>query len=129
MKFYVRTAVAGILLAILTIRGFVLFASPIPVQLFTLFLAYTACVYLGAALSDSRVRWISIEFLLSTVFYVFAVLGLIYSPVWVAIGFILHGVWDMLHHPRLIKTKVVRWFPPLCAVFDWIVGIYILVFY
>lgn len=35
----------------------------------------------------------------------------------------------MLHHPKVIKTEVVRWFPPLCAIFDWIVAVFILRFF
>jgi hypothetical protein len=39
-------------------------------------------------------------------FFTFAALGLIYSPIWLAIGFILHGLWDTLHHPKMITTKI-----------------------
>jgi hypothetical protein len=35
----------------------------------------------------------------------------------------------MLHHPKIIKTSVVNWFPPLCAVFDFIFAVFILKFY
>jgi hypothetical protein len=128
-KLTVRTIVAGVLLALLVIRMFYMFTSPISYQLFVLFYAYTACVYLGAALSDSRISWISVEFAMSFLFFAFAFLGLQYSPIWLALGFILHGIWDMLHHPRMIKTKVVKWFPPLCATFDFIVAVFILRFY
>ncbi|MEH7083033.1 DUF6010 family protein [Neobacillus drentensis] len=125
----VRNIVAGVLLAMLTIRIFITFTSPISYQLFALFLAYTACVYAGAALSDSRVTWISIEFVVSFVFFNCALLGLLYSPLWIGLGFILHGIWDSLHHPRIIKTSVVRWFPPLCAIFDFIVAVFMWRFY
>ena len=129
MKNKVKTVVAGVLLAMLTIRIFITFTSPVSHQLFALFLAYTACVYLGAALSDSRNTWILIEFAVSFIFLNCALLGVVYSPIWLGVGFILHGIWDMLHHPKVIKTKVVRWFPPLCAVFDWIVAVCILRFF
>ncbi|ETI67250.1 DUF6010 family protein [Neobacillus vireti] len=129
MKSNVRNIVAGVLLALLTIRTFITFTSPISYQLFALFLAYTACVYLGAALSDSRITWISIEFAVSFIFLNCALLGLLYSPIWIGLGFILHGIWDMLHHPKIIKTSVVKWFPPICAVFDFIVAVFIVRFY
>ncbi|MGV3487313.1 MAG: DUF6010 family protein [Tuberibacillus sp.] len=128
-KFDVRWIAAGILLALLTIRIFVFFTSPIAYQLFVLFYSYTACVYLGSALSDSRIKWISIEFLMSIVFFTLAFLGFVSSPLWVVLGFLLHGTWDLLHHPRVIKTKVVRWFPPLCAVFDFVVAVYLFIFF
>ncbi|MDQ1147836.1 hypothetical protein QE429_004663 [Bacillus sp. SORGH_AS 510] len=129
MNSNLRNIVTGVLLALLTIRLFYTFTMPVSYQLFTLFLAYTACVYAGAALSDSRIKWISVEFAVSLVLFNFALLGLLYSPIWVGVGFILHGIWDMLHHPKLIKTSVVRWFPPLCAVFDFIVAFFIMRFY
>jgi hypothetical protein len=129
MKAYGRYIIGGFLLALLTIRALYLFSSPVSYQLFALFLAYTACTYVGAALSDSRLKWISVEFVVSALFFSFAALGLIVSPVWLAMGFILHGIWDMLHHPKMIKTKVIKWFPPLCAVFDFVVAAYILTFF
>ncbi|WP_462413119.1 DUF6010 family protein [Neobacillus sp. Marseille-QA0830] len=129
MKTNVKSIVAGILLSLLVIRLFYSFEFPLSYQLFTLFLAYTACVYPGAALSDSRVKWISIETLVSLVFFHLAFLGMVYSPIWVALGFLLHGIWDMLHHPKLVKTSVVKWFPPLCAVYDIIFAIFIIRFY
>lgn len=129
MKSNMKAIMAGVLLALLVIRMFYTFTMPVSYQLFTLFLAYAACVYLGAALSDSRPLWISIEFIMSLVFFQMAILGITHSSIWVAFGFFLHGIWDMLHHPKLIKTSVVKWFPPLCAVFDWIVAVFILRFY
>lgn len=129
MKSNVKSIIAGVLLVMLVIRLFYTYSMPVSYQLFALFLAYTACVYLGAALSDSRPVWISIEFFMSLLFFQLAFLGLLYSPIWLGLGFMLHGIWDMLHHPRIIKTRVVNWFPPLCAVFDFILAVFILRFY
>lgn len=128
-KAIAKSIVAGILLALLLIKTFIMFTSPIAYQLFALFLGFTACTYLGAALSDTRLKWISVEFAMSMLFFTFAALGLIYSPIWLASGFILHGLWDTLHHPKMIKTKIIKWFPPLCAIFDIIVAVFILTFY
>jgi predicted membrane protein len=128
-KSTIKVLVTGILLALLVIRMFVMFSVPLSYQLFTLFLASTAFVYFGSGLSDSRHTWISVELIMSCVFFQFAFLGFLYSPIWLVIGFILHGIWDMLHHPKVVKTKVVKWFPPLCAIFDFVVAVFILTFY
>jgi len=128
-KFNFRYIVAGILFALLTIRLFYVFDSPIPYQLCALFYVYTSCVYFGAALSDSRITWISVEFIMSCLFFWFDFLGLLYSPIWLIVGYILHGIWDMLHHPKIIKTKVINWFPPICATFDFVVALFILRFF
>ncbi|WP_121663768.1 hypothetical protein [Metabacillus litoralis] len=82
-KIEFKSVVVGILLALLVCKLFFSFSSPFSYQLFASFLAYTACVYLGAALSDSRVKWISTEL---------AFLGLVFSPLWIAFGYLLHGV-------------------------------------
>jgi hypothetical protein len=129
MKSNLKVITIGVLLSLLVIRLFYSFTVPVSYQLFTLFLAFTACVYAGAALSDSRINWLSVESVMALIFFNFAILGLTHSPFWVGAGFILHGIWDMLHHPRMIKTKVVRWFPPLCAAYDFVVGIFIFSFY
>jgi hypothetical protein len=76
MKTNVKSIVAGILLSLLVIRLFYSFAFPVSYQLFTLFLAYTAGVYPGAALSDLRFKWISIETLVSLVIFSFLGVGI-----------------------------------------------------
>jgi hypothetical protein len=76
-----------------------------------------------------RNKYIFIELIFSLVIFTFASLGLLYSPYWLVLGYILHGVWDILHHPKIIQTKVIKWFPPFCAVVDFIVGIYIYISY
>ena len=44
-------------------------------------------------------------------------------------GYVLHGTWDLLHHERGIQTQIVGWYPPVCVVYDWIVGLAVLVWY
>jgi hypothetical protein len=45
-----------------------------------------------ASLSDMRNKYISIELIFSLVIFTFASLGLLYSPYWLVLGYILHGV-------------------------------------
>lgn len=95
-------------------------------ELFALFLALTACVYGGAALTPAGARFGKVEFPFVALVFVTAVLGLLISPVWIAVGYFAHGGWDLLHHQHRIATPVVAWFPPLCAVFDAVVGGFVL---
>ncbi len=53
-KIEFKSLVIDILLALLVCKLFFSFSSPFSYQLFALFLAYSACVYLRAALSDSH---------------------------------------------------------------------------
>ena len=129
MKTYLKLIAIGLALALLAIFLFQLPPAPVSLQLFALLLAYTACFYPGAALSDGRRLWLSVEVGSSLVFLACAFLGLWLGPRWLALGYLLHGLWDMGHHPKRIQTRVVSWFPPLCATFDFVVAAFIVVWY
>ena len=122
-----RATLIGLFVSLLVIRLFHLTGKPQSLQLFAVFLAYTSCVYAGTALASGKQPWLAIEGLFSLAILACAWLGLIGSPLWISLGYGLHGLWDLAHHPKAISTKVVRWFPPLCAVFDFVVAIYVLV--
>jgi hypothetical protein len=129
VKTYIKLIVIGLALALLAIFLFG-FASPVvALQLYALLLAYTACLYAGAALSDGRASWLGVEVGVSAVIFGCAFLGLWQSSRWLALGYVLHGLWDLCHHPRRIRTRVVDWFPPICATFDFAVAIFISVWY
>ena len=98
-------------------------------EIFSLFLALTACVYGGAALTPAGAGFGSIELPFVVVVFLCSTLGLVYSPVWIAVGYFLHGVWDILHHLHKVQTPLVRWFPPLCAAFDIVVGGFVLIWW
>lgn len=78
-------------------------------------------VYLGFALVDGRRTVLIAESLFVAVGMAFTVCGWLYGPTWIAIGLLLHGLWDILHHhprPRLGAKTVPRWYVPFCAVAD-----------
>ncbi|HYK71608.1 MAG TPA: DUF6010 family protein [Pseudoneobacillus sp.] len=125
----VKYVLIGLVISFLLIRVFHFAVAPYHYQLFALFLAYTACVYLGAALSDSRLNIILTETVVSIVIFACAYLGMVYSPFWVALGYLLHGTWDLFHHPKLISIKIVKAFPPLCVVVDFSVAAFIFYYF
>jgi len=129
VKTYITLIVIGLALALLAIFLFG-FASPVvALQLYALLLAYTACFYAGAALSDGRPSWLGLEVGVSAIVFGCAFLGLWQSSRWLALGYVLHGLWDLCHHPRRVRTRVVPWFPPICATFDFAVAFFISVWY
>jgi hypothetical protein len=89
-------------------------------------------VYLGGALHEGseggrggRVS-LAVAAVGAAVFVVLGVVGL-RGPAWVVpAGFLLHGVWDWAHHAMERRT-VGRWWPPFCALFDVIFGVYLMV--
>ena len=88
-----------------------------------LFLALTACIYLGALLAQSTsTLTAAAEFAIAGLVFVCAWLGLAFGAIWLAVGYALHGAWDWLHHSGKITTRVAPWFPPACAAFDFVVA-------
>ncbi len=121
-----KILILSIALAATFIIGTHYFAEMHQLKVFALFLALTSCFYGGATLTPSGAKYLKIEMPFVVIVFMSSFLGLILSPVWIAIGFFIHGFWDVLHHFNKVKTPVVKWFPPLCAIFDVLVGIFIL---
>lgn len=97
-------------------------------DLLALALAGIGAVYVGFAISDGRRKWVVIEVAVAAGFLTLAALGLWVSPVYLGAGYFLHGGWDIFHHsPQPLKTHVVPWYPPFCAVYDWVVAVFIFV--
>ncbi len=83
-------------------------------------LAVIGAIYVGFGFADGRVRIAVLEFSVATGFLVLAFLGLWLAPVFIAVGLILHGFWDLAHRPRVITTRLPSWYPPFCAAFDFV---------
>lgn len=97
-------------------------------QLIALFLASTACVYCGALLAQpAPARFVALEVAMGMAVFACAVVGLRASTSALAAGYVLHGAWDLLHHPNAVPTRVAGWFPPLCAAFDFVVAVALLI--
>ncbi len=123
-----KAFVIGLLLGLL----FILLVHTIPPQparqIIALVLAFTACTYAGALLAqETSPPFALAELLVAAVVLALAVVGLRASTTSLAAGYLLHGVWDLLHHPRGVPTRVVRWFPPACAAFDFVVAVALLI--
>jgi uncharacterized membrane protein HdeD (DUF308 family) len=128
MKQSVTSFIIGILLGIL----FVILVHTIPPQparqIIALLLAFTACVYAGAVLAQKvePVHGI-LELSIAVMVFSLAVVGLRASTTSLALGYIIHGIWDLFHHPKFVRTKIATWFPPLCSAFDFVVAIALLI--
>jgi hypothetical protein len=121
-----RGVIAGVLLAALFAPSMHYFRNE-TLDLLALVLAASGGIYWGVAATAARGRTVMLEGAAGAAFVAMAMLGLWWSSLWVVAGFVLHGVYDFLHHPRGIRTGVRRWFPPFCATFDWLVAVIIFV--
>lgn len=125
MKSYLLLIAIGLGLALVAVFLFGLPSHSVSLQLYALLLAYTASLYVGAALSSGRPGWLSLEVGVSALVLSCAALGLWQTSLWLAVGYVVHGLWDLCHHPKRIRTRVVHWFPPICATFDFAVAVII----
>lgn len=118
---------AGFVLA-LPFLGFFIIHPDGAFDLLSLILALTGGIYVGAALHGGSRGRLAFETVLAAALVVLAFLGFSWSPLWVALGFALHGAWDLAHHTGAVAHGVRRWFPPFCAAWDWAVAAMIVYF-
>jgi uncharacterized protein DUF6010 len=93
---------------------------PDPLAFHSVALAVIGAIYMGFAFADGRISIMVIELTAATAFVVLALFGLWVAPVFLAIGLVLHGLWDLAHRPRGITTRMPSWYPPFCAAYDFV---------
>ncbi len=86
-------------------------------------LAAIGAIYVGFGLQTGSRRQISVELIAAAGFLAAALIGLWFSPWAVPAAFVLHGFWDYAHHEDSGLAAIPRWYPPFCAVYDWIAGV------
>ncbi len=112
-------AMAGATLSLLSLPVHLLLTDAVSIQFAAIILCLVAGIYAGFALQDGRARILAMEGLAALAFLAFALAGLVWSPWFIPAAYGLHGVWDLLHH-RQISTRMPSWYPPMCAVYDWV---------
>ena len=122
-----KSGLLGGATALLTVMVLSALSRERALDLLALGLFGMATIYVGTGLADGRLAGAIIEIVVAVVFLAVAVLGRWYSPALLGAGWIAHGLWDAAHHPRGFPSPIPRWYPPLCLVYDAVVGIFILV--
>src|SRR5262245_64729321 len=125
-KMMIRAILVGIagaaLTALLAWSRFI----PDPLAFHTVALTMIGAIYMGFAFQDGRPSIVILELSVATIFIVLALLGLWIGPIFISVGLILHGLWDLAHRPHGIGTKIPSWYPPFCAAFDFVfAGVFI----
>jgi uncharacterized membrane protein YeaQ/YmgE (transglycosylase-associated protein family) len=93
---------------------------PDPLAYHSVWLAAIGAIYLGFAFADGRLSILLIEMTVATGFIVLAFLGLWQAPLFITVGLVLHGLWDLAHRPRGVTTRLPVWYPAFCAAFDFV---------
>jgi hypothetical protein len=92
--------------------------------------AYFGFATLGRDVVDTHPIWTLIELAQVVVFGALALLGLRGSPYWLAAGWALHPIWDIVLHYIGPGNAFTPWtYAIACLSFDWLVAIYIVIFY
>jgi hypothetical protein len=105
--------------------GLVQAASPIafwwltPTTVYALSLPLIAAVYIGLSVADGRAKVIAVECGVAFAFVIIAATA-VTGPAWlIVIGLAGHGLKDLWqHHTQFVANT--RWWPPFCAVVDWV---------
>ncbi len=119
----------GAALAVVTAVAIHFPFADVAVPLLSLFLALTACVYLGALLAQRQSTGVVVsELAVGIGVFLCAVLGILVSGLWLAGGYAVHGIWDWAHDTGVVTTQVSSWFPPACALFDFIIAAFVVFF-
>lgn len=97
-------------------------------DLFAVLLGALGGVYLGGALRGGNPFDISIT-AAGALMCIALATAAIRGPEWLTgAGLLLHALWDWVHH-AMKKGTVGRWWPPFCAIYDVVVGGYLLASY
>jgi len=90
-------------------------------------LGFIGAVYFGFAVADGRLRSLMIELPVAGAFLLLSTPApWVDAPLFLAAGYVAHGVWDVVHHPHVVPTPVRSWYPPFCVVYDLVVAAFIL---
>lgn len=118
----VKAILAGVALALSSATIIGLGAMPYSYEIHALLLSSIGAIYIGFGLLDSFPKNTALEVIIAALFFCIAIAGYLVSPVITGVGFLMHGIWDFLHHSKIITTVVPKWYPPFCAVYDWVLA-------
>jgi hypothetical protein len=120
-------AAIGALLAVATIPLHLLFSKMQSEQFAAVLLAVTGAIYVGFGLQKGSLSQILAEVAAAIGFFIGSLAALWVSAWVVPFAFIAHGIWDYAHHEgskfalqSWKFTVVPRWYPPFCALYDWL---------
>ncbi len=125
MTYTIRHGLKGLVLAGLTIALLYPFPDDLAFGILAVLLGAITGIYIGVALTVADRNLILVETVLAVLFLLLAVAGWKVSPLLLALGYFLHGLWDLAHHPRYIRSPGPAWYQPACLAFDWSIGVYI----
>tara|TARA_R110002124_G_scaffold133955_7_gene296581 strand:- start:3197 stop:3610 length:414 start_codon:yes stop_codon:yes gene_type:complete len=114
---------AGLIGAVLSLASLplhLLISHTQSVQLSSIIIAVIGAIYVGFALQLGSIRQIIVEIGVAILFLGAALVGIWVNPWVIPVAYVAHGLWDFAHHDHSQLTKIPNWYPPFCAVYDWV---------
>lgn len=122
-----RPAAIGAILAIATIPLHLFLSKTHSEQFAAVLLAMMGAIYAGFGLQEGSLFQILAEVAAAIGFFIGSLAALWASAGVVPFAYTAHGIWDYAHHERSKFalqswrfTVVPRWYPPFCALYDWL---------
>lgn len=86
--------------------------------------------YFAFAIYGNDYDALMLEFVAGLVFFAVGLLSLKVKPVYrfglLALGYILHGIYDITHHIFFINAGMPVWWPEFCGAVDVLIGLYLI---
>lgn len=94
-------------------------------KMYAVALIIAASIYLGFSLLSQNTTWIFTETVGTITFSLIAFIGVKFSPWFLAMGWLIHPVWDLLIDNHKLTTFVPYWYPTFCIGYDIVIALYI----
>jgi hypothetical protein len=124
-----REITIGLVFAVATCVGLALLPAHLARGAASNLLTLIAAIYVGFSLASAGRLSLLRQVLGCAFFVAFALLGLWFSWWFLVAGLALHGLWDFVHHGERGHGVIPRWYVPFCAVYDWILAVFVAVQY
>lgn len=92
---------------------------------YSLGLVVAALVYVVAAARAGGGKELLVEAVGLAAFGTIALVGLLFSPLVLALGWALHVGWDLVLHPGTGAGSIPYWYPAVCFGFDLLIAAYV----
>ena len=94
-------------------------------EFYNLFMAATAAVYIGSALTAGNTNTLVLETVLSAALFFLALARQWRTLKFTAVAFLAHGTWDLLHVTEGMGANAGAVFPVVCVAYDWLIAGYL----
>jgi hypothetical protein len=115
-------AFSGGLVAIAMTPLLLLLPKPQSEQFAAVLVAFIGAIYAGFGMQTGTRAQIVIEWTVALGFFAAAIAGLWFSSWIIPAAYFAHGFWDFAHHQKPRLAPVPSWYPPFCAILDWVAG-------